>query len=66
MQENYEPRIVEHIRDAEIALAIRYLDPEGSSAKRSAKRDAAFVVCFSLIAVVAGVLAFIWLYFRAQ
>lgn len=58
MQENYEPRIADP-RDAEIAAAIRYLDPDGSSAKRSAKRDAAFVVCFSLITVVAGVLAYI-------
>jgi hypothetical protein len=65
MRENYQPRYSdEHVTDAEIAAVIRYLDPDGSSATSSANRDAAFVMCFSLIGIVAGVLAYIWLYFR--
>ena len=67
MHENYEPRIsVEHITDAEIAVAIRYLDPKRSGATRSSERDAVFAMCFILLALIAGILAYIWLYFRAQ
>jgi hypothetical protein len=67
MQENYKPRSpVEHATDVEIEVAIRYLDPERSGARRNSERDAVFAMCFILIATVAGILAYIWLYFRTQ
>jgi hypothetical protein len=67
MHENYEPRIsVEQITDAEIAMAIRYLDPDRSGATSSAKREAVFVMCFFLLALIAGIQAYIWLYFRVH
>lgn len=67
MREDYGPRIsVEHITDAEIAVAIRYLEPERSGATRSSEHNAVFAMCFILIATIAGILAYIWLYFRAQ
>jgi hypothetical protein len=67
MQENSEPRIpVEHITDPEIAVAIRYLDPDQCGVASCAKRDAGFATCFILIAAIAGILAYIWLCFRAQ
>jgi hypothetical protein len=67
MRGDYEPRIsVEHITDAEITAVIRYLDPERNGATRSSEGDAVFATCFILIATIAGILAYIWLYFRAQ
>jgi hypothetical protein len=67
MQENYKPRIpVEHVTDAEIEVALRYLDPERSGATRSSKRDSVFAICFILITTVVSILSFMWLYLLAK
>ena len=73
MREKHEPTAsVEHITDEEIMLAIQYLDPDrsvGTSLDHSDERSVednrtVFVVCVSLIALLLGELAYIWLYLR--
>jgi hypothetical protein len=65
MREKHEIRAsVEHIADEEIMSAIRYLDPD-STAKSSVDNSRTFlIICVSLIVVLAGSLAYIWLYFQ--
>jgi len=75
MPEKREPRSsVEYITDEEIILTIRYLDPDrsvgiGTNPDHSDERSVednrtVFVVCVSLIALLLGELAYIWLYLR--
>ena len=65
MLENYDPRIpVEDVTDAQVAEAIWYLDPDRCVTKRSARDDDVFVICFSLLVIVAGVVAYVLFYLR--
>jgi hypothetical protein len=74
MQEKHELRTpVERMTDEEIMSAIRYLDPDRSdkrnfdhSNERSAanKGRTALSVCVSLLVLLLGGLAYIWLYLR--
>ena len=55
------------VTDAEVALAIRYLDPEYPDGERTGDRtDTVFMICFSLIVLLAGALACILLYLRTS
>ena len=73
MREKHEPTAsVEQLTDEEIMLAIRYLDPDrnvGTSLDHCDERSVednrtVFVVCVSLIDLLLGGLAYIWLYLR--
>jgi hypothetical protein len=68
MKEKRESRVpVERVTDAEIASAIRYLDPGyAQSEGRVDRTDAVLVLCASLILLLAGALGFILLYLRAS
>jgi hypothetical protein len=67
MQENYKPRIpVVHVTDAEVEVAIRYLDSDQSGITDSPKRNSVFAICCILMATIISILAYLWLYFRAQ
>ena len=67
MKENRESRVVEGITNAEIASAIRYLDPEYPDSERSGDRtDSVLMICGSLIILLGGALGFILLYFRTS
>jgi hypothetical protein len=65
MQDNDERKIVEGTGDPEIAMAIRYLDPDRCRVTSSVKPESVFVICLFLIATATGILAYMWLYFRA-
>ena len=49
--------------DEQIASAIRDLDPDPGS-ERSGDDGAVLVICFSLLILLIGALAIIWLYLR--
>ena len=67
MRENHDLRVpVEHITDSEILSAIRYLDPDGGAERGSNISDAVLAICVSLVALLAGTLAYILLYFRVS
>ena len=68
MKENRESRVpVEGVTNAEIASAIRYLDPEYPDGERSGDRtDSVLMICGSLIILLGGALGFILLYFRTS
>jgi len=67
MQQNHDLRVpVELMTDSEIVSAIRYLDPDCNDERSSDALDAVVVFCVSLVALLAGTLAFIWLYFRVS
>jgi hypothetical protein len=55
---------LEELTDAEICATIRYLDPNPISETNGENDSALFVVCVSLLALLLGCVAFIWLYFR--
>ena len=68
MKEYLESRAsVKRVTDAEIASAIRYLDPEYPDGERGRDRtDSTLMICFSLIVLLAGVLGCILLYLRTS
>jgi hypothetical protein len=68
MKENSESRVpIEGITNAEIASAIRYLDPEYQDGERSRDRaDSVLMICLSLIILLGGALAFIVLSLRTS
>ena len=73
MRQKHELRAsVEHITDEEIMSAIRYLDSDRSNARNlnhSRERSvddtgAALAMCITLLVLLLGGLAYIWLYLR--
>jgi len=59
MPENYERKIsVEDLRDAQVAEATKYLDPDLREMRSSAKGEASFVICLSLQSILAGIVAY--------
>lgn len=68
MKENRESRVpVEGVTNAEIASAIRYLDPEYSDGERRVDgTDSVLVIWLSLIILLGGALGFVLLYFRTS
>ena len=68
MKKNSESRVpTEGITNAEIASAIRYLDPEYQDGERNTDRaDSVLMFCLSLIILLGGALAFIVLSLRTS
>lgn len=68
MKENRESRVPsEGVTNAEIACAIRYLDPEYQDGERSRDRaDSVLMICLGLITLLGGALAFIMLSLRTS
>ena len=68
MKDNRESRVpIERVTNAEIASAIRYLDPECQDGERSKDRaDSVLMICLSLIILLGGALAFIVLSLRTS
>ena len=65
MLENCDPRIpVEDATDAQVAEAIWYLDLDRCVTRRRTQDDEAFVICFSLLVIVAAVIAYVLFYLR--
>jgi hypothetical protein len=52
------------ITDAEITMAIRYLDPDGIDERSNCDWDTMLGIDLSFVIVLAGVLAYLWLYMR--
>jgi hypothetical protein len=55
---------LEDLTEAEICAAIRYLDPDPTPETNGENNSAPFVVCVSLLVLLLGCIAFIWIYFR--
>jgi len=67
MRENAKRRAsVEHITDEEIASIIDYLDPKAGGQGTDDEANTFLVICVSLMVLVGGVLAYIWLYMRVS
>jgi len=67
MRENAKRRAsVEHITDEEIASIIGYLDPNAGGKGTDDEANTLLVICVSLMVLVGGVLAYIWLYLRVS
>lgn len=67
MRENAKRRAsVEHITDEEISSIIGYLDPNASGKGTDNEANTFLVICVSLMVLVGGVLAYIWLYLRVS
>ena len=67
MRENAKRRAsVEHITDEEIASIIGYLDPNAGGKGADDEANTFLVICVSLMVLVGGVLAYIWLYQRVS
>jgi hypothetical protein len=52
---------IEDLTDAEVYVAIRYLEPDPRSANQQ-NNDAASAICVSLVILLLGYLGFLWLY----
>ena len=68
MNENRQSRVpIEGVTKAEIASAIRYLDPECQDGYlRRDRADSVLMICLSLIILLEGALAFTMLYLRTS
>jgi hypothetical protein len=65
MQEYREMMVLnEHLTDAEIVSAIRYLDPDSSAEKAGGDTGTVVGISFTLVAVLTGALVYIGLYVR--
>ena len=69
MLTNHEPdRNIEDLTDTEIYDAIRYLEPDETSASKlgedNREKDNGVVICVCLYSALLGCLAFVWLYWR--
>lgn len=65
MRENHEMmELTEHLTDAEIELAIRYLDPDLCTDKTGEETGMAVGISFTLAAALTGALTYIGLYVR--
>lgn len=56
---------VRHMTDEQISSAIRYLDPDPGS-EQSGDGGTVLAICFSLLILLIGVLAIIWLFLRTS
>jgi hypothetical protein len=59
------PVSVKHMTDEQITSAIRYLDPNPGS-ERSGEDGTVLVICFSLLILLIGALAIIWLFLQTS
>jgi hypothetical protein len=67
MQENYEiVELNEHLTDAEIIWAIRYLDPDLCAENAVEDTGTVVGISFFFVAVLTGALEYIGLYMRTQ
>jgi len=64
MQANHELAILEQNIDAEIALAIRYLDPEFNAEGHGEDDGTVFAIVISSVTWLTGALTYISLYMR--
>ncbi len=65
MRETNERRAsLQHITDEEIASTIRYLDPNPSGQGTNDETSTALVICVSMIVLLLGALAYLWLSMR--
>jgi hypothetical protein len=65
MRENNERRAsLQDITDEEIASTIRYLDPNPSGQATNDETSTFLVICVSLIVLLLGALAYLWLSLR--
>ena len=63
MRERRELQVpAEHMTDEQIASAIRYLDPDRDRKRSDLDAGTVLVICFSLLILLIGALAIIWLY----
>ena len=65
MQTNHTPEILEQKNDAEIALAIHYLDPEFNHEENGENDGTVLGIVISSVTWLAGTLTHICLYMRA-
>jgi hypothetical protein len=64
MAKKYEPKWnIEDLTDPEIYEAIRYLEPQQTTASDQ-NDETAFVICFCVVILVLGLLGFTCLYYR--
>ena len=66
MPEKHERASVEHITDEEIITAIRYLDPDSIRKSSVDNSSTVLIICMSLIVLLLGALAYIWLYLQTS
>jgi hypothetical protein len=65
MRENNERRaLLQDITDEKIASTIRYLDPNPSGQGTNDETSTFLVICVSLIVLLLGALAYLWLSLR--
>jgi hypothetical protein len=57
---------VKRVTDEQIASAIRYLDPDPAGSERSCDDGTVPVICFSLLVLLIGALAIIWLFLQTS
>jgi hypothetical protein len=57
---------LEELADVEISAFIRYLDPDSPPETNGENKSALFVICVSLLVLLLGCIALIWLYFRVR
>jgi hypothetical protein len=57
---------VKRVTDEQIASAIRYLDPDPAGSERSGDDGTVLVICFSLLVLLIGALAIIWLFLQTS
>ena len=63
MHDNHEPvALSEHLTDAEIMWAIRYLDPDISAEKRGEDAGTVLGICITLLTMLTCALTYICLY----
>ncbi len=67
MQEKHEAKpLFETITDEQTMAAIRYLDPDSIRQSSIDKSSTSLIICLSLIIMLAGALAYIWLYLQTS
>ena len=54
----------ERLTEAEIMRAIRYLDPDVCAERTRENAGTILGICITLVTVLTGALAFVWLYTR--
>ncbi|QNI30500.1 hypothetical protein H7849_15235 [Alloacidobacterium dinghuense] len=54
----------ERLTDAEIMRAIRYLDPDVCAERARENAGTILGICITLVTVLTGALAYVWLYTR--
>jgi hypothetical protein len=59
MQKNREPAAPEHMTDAEIMLAIRYLDPDLTAHRTAVEGGTILGICITLLTMLPGAMSYI-------